>query len=60
MVEVRQSPNNFSNEILFLAKFNGAFSRYDFSSFTTDADIYDFIGINKIWQYKSVVHCIII
>jgi len=44
MVEVLQDPNAISNKVLLAAKFGAPFSNYDFSSFTTDADIYDFEG----------------
>ena len=45
MIELRQDPNGISNQILFAGRCNSAFTKYDFNSFTTDADVYDFNGI---------------
>ena len=45
MIEIRQDPNGISDSILLAGKFNAAFTKYDFTSFTTDADVYDFNGL---------------
>lgn len=44
MVEVRQNPNDYSNKILLAGRLQNAFTKFDFSTFATDADTYDFNG----------------
>lgn len=55
MIEVRQDPDGISDSILLAGKFNVAFTKYDFTSFTTDADIYDFNGYSLQKNYHYVL-----
>lgn len=45
LVELIQNPYDDSNQILLVGKYGYPFSRFDFTSFSTDADVYDFNGI---------------
>ena len=55
MIEVNQDPNAASNKVLLLGKINSSFTKYDFSSFTTDADVYDFNGLFIFRERRNIL-----
>lgn len=47
LIDVTQNAVGYSKKVLLAGKYGSAFTRFDFSSLTTDADVYDFNGIFK-------------
>lgn len=54
MIEVEQYPNPLSNKVLLIGRINSSFTKYDFSSFTTDADVYDFNGLLIFTENRNI------
>lgn len=55
LIDVDQNAGGYSNKVLFAGKYGSAFTRFDFSSLTTDADIYDFNGMVYLKEFSSFI-----